>query len=341
MRTFYLSSCALNVAAAALLAGCGGAQPASNLDQTTAPAAHMQAVRYIYAANEVRNGSQWVSSVNVYSALLNGNVPPVAVISGAQTQLTQVNGIVVNAAGEIYVVDTDTNEIVGFPAGSNGDVAPNAVISGSNTDLSWPVGLAIDSSGDLYVANCGSDCRGSILPSVLEFSANSNGNVAPIRNISGSATQLSHANEVALDSAGNIYVSNISGGNTIDVFDSTANGNVSPSRVISGSQTLLDGPLGIAVDSHGIYADSDYGSYIERFKLDADGNVPPVAAISGSRTRIAGPDGITVDALGAIYSTSRHGILKFGAYAHGNVRPAGRIAGSNTQLIGVSFLFVK
>jgi sugar lactone lactonase YvrE len=321
-----------------MLAGCGessGTAGGGAPSESRSPA-------YIYVANEVRVGSRWTSSVNVYSALLSGNIAPVSVISGSYTQLTQVNGIVVNADGEIFVVDTDTNEIVGFPPGSSGNVSPNVVIGGGNTDLSWPIGLALDGKGDLYVANCGSDCNGgSLLPSVLEFSAGSNGDVAPIRDVSGSETQLAHANAIALDGEGNIYVSNISGGNSIDVFDSTANGNASPSRVISGPETLLDGPLGIAVDRHGIYADSDYASFIERFALDANGNVAPVSAVSGPRTRLAGPDGITVDDAGAVYATSDRRVLKFVALAHGDERPVAKIEGANTGLSGAVFLFVK
>jgi hypothetical protein len=344
VKTSYVGRFVLSVgAAAALLAGCGGAQtgPAALAGSAREPASH-GAAKYIYVANEIRTNSKWTSSVNIYSTLVDGNVPPLTVIGGSQTQLTQVNGIVVNASGEIYVVDTDTNQIVGFAAGSSGNAAPNVVIGGSNTNLSWPIGLAQDAVGNLYVANCGSDCNGgSLPPCVLEFAAGSNGDVAPMKNISGSETQLSHANAVALDASGNIYVSNISGGNSIDVFAPSANGNVAPSRVISGSQTLLDGPLGLAVDQHGIYTDSDYGSYLERFGLTANGNVPPEAAISGGNTRLSGPDGIAVDSVGTLYATSRQRILAYPARAHGNVHPSVKIKGADTQLNAPVFLYVQ
>jgi hypothetical protein len=44
------------------------------------------------------------------------------------------------------------------------------------------------------------------LPDILEVSAGSTGNVAPTRTISGSATTMSAVGDLALDSAGNIYV---------------------------------------------------------------------------------------------------------------------------------------
>ncbi|HEV3090056.1 MAG TPA: hypothetical protein VGX91_01285 [Candidatus Cybelea sp.] len=332
-------------AAAALLAGCSAPGPALTGASPARLGPDSRSQEYIYVANEIGSHSNWHSAVDIFPIDSSGDAPPSEIITGAQTHLTQVNGIVVTPGGEIYVADTDTNEIVGFPVSASGNSSPNVIIHGARTQLSWPIGLALDASGDLFVAECASDCTyGSMRPAVLEFARGANGNTYPVREITGPRTGLSHANAIALDSKGNIYVSNIgggSGGNSIDVFVPDAFGNARPSRVIEGSRTRLDGPLGIAVDRYGLYADSDYDSYVVRFKENARGDVSPLATIAGSKTDLSGPDGMAIDSSGAVFSTSRQRILKFLPLANGNARPSDKIEGSLTQLVSPTFLYVQ
>jgi sugar lactone lactonase YvrE len=325
--------------AVGVLPGCNGGLQ-SPIAATGRSVERSASPKYVYALSWLQARA---SAVDIYPAALNGNIPPSAVISGSQTQLTEPGGIVVDNSGEMYVAVIDSDEIVEFPPGSNGNVSPGNVISGSATALSRPTGLALDTSGNLYVANCASGCGvGSALPAVLEFAAGASGNVAPIRDISGSYTQLANANAVAVDASGNIYASNYLA-NSIDVFASDANGNAAPTRVIEGSNTLLDGPEGIAVDRDGLWAGSSNEHFLERFAPTANGNVAPVAVISGNRTRLGNVDGIAVDSTGTVYASNpdNRRILGFTARAHGNVRPIARISGSNTKLVSPVWVYVK
>lgn len=321
----------------AMLIGCGGtAQSPVGLDAATRDASP----KYVYALSWL---SAHASAVDVYPAVLNGNISPSAVISGSQTQLTQPGGIVVDNTGEIYVAVVDSDEIVEFRPGSSGNVSPNIVISGSQTGLSRPTGVALDAAGNLYVGNCAAGCGvGSEPSAVLEFAAGTSGNVAPIRDISGSNTQLANANAVAVDSSGDIYAANYLA-NSIVAFASDANGNVNPIRVIEGSNTLLDGPEGVAVDNHGLWAGSANEHFLERFGPNANGNVAPIAVISGNRTGLGDVDGIAVDSRGAVYASNpgNRRILGFEPRAHGNIRPIARIAGSNTQLVSPVWVYVR
>jgi sugar lactone lactonase YvrE len=347
------------VAAVAILVGCGGSQPltgapgaAPGQARAESPQASWKSIavdrfksdlpKYVYVADQVQGGSNPASDVLIYAAGLNGNISPSVVIAGSQTQLTVANGIVVDSSGEIYVADGDTNEIVGFAPGSSGNATPNIVISGSETGLSRPTGLAVDANDNLYVANCASGCGVGSQPSaLLEYSAGSNGNVAPIRNITGYDTDLTVANDPAIGSDGTIYVSNQSG--TICVFSSDANGDAEPIRELDGSYTLLDTPDGIAINRSALWAGSFDADYLERFKPDANGNVPPVAVISGKRTRLDNTDGISIDARGDIYSANPGDkrILEFKPRANGDVHPIGEIAGSKTQLVWPGWVFVQ
>jgi hypothetical protein len=330
-------------AAALLLAGCGGSPVGSPQGGQINPNRTQPGAKtgYLYVANESGYGPSGEGSILIFSQASSGNVAPVGVIAGSNTQLTQVNGIAVDPSGEIYVVDTDKDKIVGFAAGSTGNVSPNVVISGSATGLAWPIGLALDDDGNLYVANCGSGCK-SGLPAagVLEFAAGSNGNASPLRNISGSNTQLTRSNGVAW--RGDVYVSQTS---SIVVFNGSANGNATPSRIISGSKTGLNDAWGVTADKGWVFAGSCVNNSIARFRYRAAGDVAPAAVISGGKTRLDScVDGISVAQRGQVYGVtinSNPAVVGFFRMANGNVRADTYIAGSNTDLTYPAFVFAS
>ena len=328
----------LGFCAATAVAACG---PPSQPSAAAGQAAEYRAgaaTGYLYVTNETGYGSSGSGSILVFYENAYGNTSPLYVISGSQTQLSQVNGITVDASGEIYVVDTDKNAILGFGAGSSGNVSPNVVIAGSNTDLAWPVGLAIDQGGNLYVANCGSGCKSGLAAAgLLEFAAGSNGNVTPLRNISGSKTQLTRSNGVAW--RGDVYVSQAS---SIVVFDQAANGNAAPKRVISGSKTFIENAWGVATDGDSVFAGSCAGDYIERFDYRASGDAAPQAVISGSKTKLLScVDGLAFGHGRSYAATinSYPSVVGFHRLANGDVRPDTYLAGPNTQLTYPAFVF--
>jgi hypothetical protein len=328
--------------AAALLSGCGGSgsPPPQGVAMPLRRFAAAAQTGYVYVANESGYGRGGSGSVLVFSESSGGNVSPVNVIAGSQTQLTQVNGIAVNSAGEIYVVDTDTDQIVGFAPGTSGNVAPNVVIAGSQTQLAWPIGLAIDDSGNLWVANCGSGCE-SGLPAagLLEFAAGSTGDASPLRDITGDRTQLTRSNGVAWRGR-DVFVSQTS---SVVVFDDAASGNATPKRVISGAQTGLNNAWGVAADHHSVYAGSCVADDVERFHRRASGDAEPAAVISGGKTKLDScVDGVAVAQGGRVYAVtinSYPSVVGFYRFADGNVSPRFYIAGSNTELTYPTFVF--
>jgi sugar lactone lactonase YvrE len=298
----------------------------------------------VFVANQTQF-NPFLGSVNYYPEGASGNVAPTGEIVGSNTQLTQVGGVVVAQNGVIYVADNDTNMIVGFPPNSNGDVAPSIVIAGANTGLASPFGLAIDGAGDLYVANCAANCYPGPQPSVEEFAASSNGNVSPLRVISGSRTQLGETEGIAVDKRGYIYVSNADEGE-VTVFRPHANGNVSPVRTISGHASEVDQPDGIAVDDRSLYVANWGNGLITRFNKDSGGDVRPEGVLhvawqpNPSNPQALG--GLAITPGGSIYAAGTNVPLlaEYRARAHGKKPPFSVISGSNTAFFYPSQVFV-
>jgi hypothetical protein len=165
-------------------------------------------------------------------------------------------------------------------------------IAGGNTGMSFVLGIAVSSSGQIYVPSyycCNPGCPSA----VLVYAAGSNGDVAPIQEISGGSTDLSCPRAIALDSQGNMYVvNNFSGAESVTVFAAGANGNVPPIREIAGANTGLNSPYGIALDSSGkIYVTNTSGGpsgqgSITVYRNGAKGNIAPIRTIAGSNVQI-------------------------------------------------------
>jgi hypothetical protein len=203
-----------------------------------------------------------------------------------------------------------------------------------------PDGLAISPTGQVIV---GEDNGG-----VATYSATANGSVAPeyyilgAAQIGGGLSTLNAAQDVAVGSAGNLYVFNwqdIVAGPAIDIFSASATGNVAPTGNLSGAATTIQDVGGIATDSSGnLYVSNNgaSGGSILVFAPTASGNAAPMRTIVGAATqlnRFVG--GIKVDAVGNIYvitagaSGSNPAVLKFAASASGNAAPVLNITSSD------------
>lgn len=177
----------------------------------------------------------------VFAPTANGNVAPLKSIAGPSTTIEAPNyQIAVDSAGTIYVANFSPNGpgyVTIFNSSATGDAAPTGTLSGSNTMIYNIQGIAVDHSGDIYVASLAQAQAPnpplSGTPSILEFSAGSTGNVAPIRIISGSATTMGEIGNLRVDSEGNIYVFGDVSRTILLKFSSTATGNVAPSASIS------------------------------------------------------------------------------------------------------------
>jgi hypothetical protein len=295
-------------------------------DMTTPAGIARDASGRIYVTNTA------TYTVTVYAANANGNVSPIAVIAGPDTELYAPTAIALDSSGKIYVLNAGDNITVYPPlAASVGslDEAPVASIGGSQTLLYNPTGIALDLSGNIYVANGGGgdyNFGADYAPgTVTVYPAGSNGDVAPIATINGSATGLIDPIGVALDSNGNIYVGN--GGlsfytgsgeftykPSITVYPARSNGNAAPMATITGDNTGLDDPRALALDSsENLYVTTPgEGGPINVYAPGSNGNASPSASITGPDTGLDDPSGIALDSVSNLYVLNSSGGPTYG-----------------------------
>ena len=187
--------------------------------------------------------------------------------------------------------------------------------------------LAMTPDGTLYTALRDSG-------KIVVFAPGANGNIAPVRTITGPATGLTnrpHGITAAPD--GTIYVTTFDD-NAIRVFAPGANGDVAPTRIIRGRATGLSGPNGITLtpDGQTIWVASQTNRSVRAFSASADGAATPTRVISGNRTGLVYPRAIAVAPGGKLYVSDR-AIRVFGDTANGNVNAQRVIqTGGNTGL---------
>ena len=269
------------------------------------------------------------NAVTVYAPGANGNVRPLATISGPRTELADPRSIAIDSRGAIYVTNISAKGVTIYAPGSNGNVAPIGTISGTNTGLAGLSGIAVDSAGKIYVANMRGNC-------VTVYSAGSHGNVKPVATIIGKVKYpiWFEPHGIAVDSSGRIFLLMQ---NAINIYSPGSNGAATPVAVISIPITgaLTD----IAVDSHGkIFLTNavspllTFRSQVLVYSADSTGNASPLAIIEGSNTGLDYPGGVAVDAGGKIYVTMDGRIPVFSAGSNGNVKPITTITSENTGL---------
>jgi hypothetical protein len=116
----------------------------------------LDAMRNVYVVN-FADGESSRQSVTVYAAGARGDAAPIQSIGGSNTQIGIPDGIAVDDARNIYVVNNDgpssKGSVTVFAAGASGNVAPMQEIAGSNAGIVNPSAIAVDASRNIYVAS--------------------------------------------------------------------------------------------------------------------------------------------------------------------------------------------
>ncbi len=210
---------------------------------------------------------------------------------GADAQFVNPVSVAIDSAGTLYVADYSNHTIRAItPAGVVSTLAGTPGVRGSangtgaNAQFSNPDGIAVDANGNVYVADESNHTIRKVTPAGVVTTIAGTPGVTGNADGSGAAAKFYVPSSVAVDAAGNVYVSDF-GNNAIRKV------------TLAGDVTTFAGALGRA------QVDGAQAGFAQPHNVCADGlgNLF-VAEYEGNTVRKITPDGITTTLAGlAIY----------------------------------------
>lgn len=172
--------------------------------------------------------------------------------------------------------------------------------------------------------------------SIAVFAADANGDIEPLRVLTGPGNGLRRPAVIAVDRKGHLYVTNAQNrvaDDAVRVFAPDADGDAPARRVIAGPRTGLTKPAGLALDRQGrLYVGSrsswaaSLWSGVAVFEARANGDARPVRTLAGGSIHDHGqsPERLALDSHDSLYV--RSGVIAvFAPGATGASEPARHI----------------
>ncbi len=206
----------------------------------------------------------------------NNRILEVAAVTGTQTVLTtnvlQPQGIALDNLNNLYVADTGNSRIVEIAAFGEFPAAPLLAYTNSLA-MKTPVAVAVDKNNNVFVADS-SNPLGliEILAGGGDFQPVPGGSTlsAPATVVSFGIAAVQKPNGVAIDGAGDIYVSDAQA-KTVQMIPSAAGPGSEP---VTLNFPGLTSPAGLALDTAGnVYVADSAVSGSSRVLLDSRSNV--------------------------------------------------------------------
>ncbi len=254
-----------------------------------------------------------------FSMFADGNVAPKKSIVGPSLGLPGSFGVTI-FDNELYVAELNTSGINVYPLDAVGDTPPTRRIAGPATKMVAPYGIIV-TKNEIYV--CGS------FGSILVFPRLGNGNVAPIREISGGTTQLSSYHYQIYLRGNELFVPAVSK-NAINVYPADATGDVAPTRQITGAMTGLTNPESIVIKDDELFVAGP--NYVRVFPVDAVGDVAPKRMFT---TTVGLPGNLVIVGNELVMPTYTPGnsVITYPITATGTPTPLRTLTGAMTNIV--------
>ncbi len=168
----------------------------------------------LYVSDEQNNRIRKISPDGVVTTLAGSGVRGAADGTGAAAQFNWPDGIAVDAAGNLYVADSQNNMIRKIsPAGVVTTLAGNPAYGaadgqGSAASFQNPAGVALDASGNLYVADYANNKIRKVSPQGMVTTVAGTG-VYGFANGTGASAMFRLPTDLAINKSGDIYVADL------------------------------------------------------------------------------------------------------------------------------------
>jgi sugar lactone lactonase YvrE len=241
---------------------------------------------------------------------------------GSKAQFRLPNSIAIDHAGNIYVADT-ANDVIrkitpdGVVSTLAGSVKGRGSANGKGPKAQFwaPFGIAVDAAGNVFVADTANNTIRKITPDGNVTTLAGEAGKLGSADGTGSAARFRNPWGVAVDSAGNVFVADMSN-DTIrkinpagQVFTYAGQPGESGNTDGFGNGARFNHPFAVAADSAGnVYVSDTANNAIRKIALDHV--VTTLAGLSGNAgntdgnggdARFWNPQGLTVDSAGNIY----------------------------------------
>ncbi|WP_458762497.1 NHL repeat-containing protein [Cupriavidus basilensis] len=165
----------------------------------------------VYVGDSTNNRIRKITPAGVVATLAGTNTRGSTNGSGAFASFSNPHGVAVDASGNVYVADSGNNQIRKItPAGNVTTLAGSSTAgfangTGVSASFSNPIGVAVDASGNVYVADTGNNAIRMITPAGVVTTLAGSGATGFV-DATGTAAAFNSPYAVAVDSSGNVYV---------------------------------------------------------------------------------------------------------------------------------------
>lgn len=272
----------------------------------------------LYVADYGNNKIRKITSTGVVTTFAGDGTSGSTDATGTAASFKGPQAICTDAAGNLYVTDTDNHKIrkitstgvVTTFAGSG--VMGSANGTGTAASFSNPAGVCADASGNIYVAEYGSNKIRKITPAGVVTTFAGNGTATSVDG-TGTAASFNRPVGICINATGDFYIAehdacNIRKITSAGVVTTLAGNGAVGSTDATGTAASFKYPTGVCTDAAGNVYVADQGNHKIR-KITPAGVVSTYAGSgtagfmdgTGTAASFYNPRGMCIDGTGSLY----------------------------------------